>query len=85
VKLFKLETPDLWLPDEINMMLVRATDEKAARHIARNHAAGEHPNRFSGDGKDKYIDCWLLPERATCEEIETDGNSAVVYTASGYN
>lgn len=55
MKLFKLETPNLWLPDEINLMFVRATDERNARYIARAYAArrkGIRPWTGSGESNE---------------------------------
>jgi hypothetical protein len=50
MKLFLLKTPDLWLPDEINLMLFRAEEEITARHIARIYAAKKSLDRSrSGD------------------------------------
>jgi hypothetical protein len=64
MKLFKLETPGLWLPDEINMMLVWA-HEQAARNIASSTREGHRKkNEYTGLA-------------ATCVEICSDGNAAV--------
>jgi hypothetical protein len=85
MKLFLLETPDLWLPDEINLMFVRAEDEITARHIARVYAKAKAGSRFKGDGKDEYVEAWINPDQATCEEIPCTGRSEVIHHVCGYN
>jgi len=90
VKLFKLETPDLWLPHEINLMFVRATDERNARYIARAHAAkckGVRPwtGQSGSEGFDEFIEAWIDPGQATCEEIAAEGSAGVVHHVKGYN
>jgi hypothetical protein len=85
VKLFKLETPNLWLPEEINMMLVRADDEAAARNAARDFACGRGATPTKFNGRDRYVEAWLDPEQCDCEEVGATGDTEVVYYATGYN
>lgn len=84
MKLFKLETPDLWLPDEVNLIFVRAESERAARWIARNYA-NDRRGRYHNDGRNEYVEAWTNPRAATCEEIAVEGDAGVVHHVCGYN
>jgi hypothetical protein len=56
-------------------MFVRADDEGMARHIARIYAIERAGSRFKGAGNDKYVEAWINPDEATCEEIPCTGRS----------